>query len=57
MQLQMMKIGIRDLINNKACGDDMIANEYIESTCNIYMPIYLCQLLNILFDSGKVPDV
>ena len=47
---------IQSLQNNKACGDDCIANEYIKSTCQIFMPIYV-RLFNIIFDSGNVPDV
>jgi hypothetical protein len=30
-------------------------NEYIKSTCDIFMPVYV-KLFNIIFDSGNVPE-
>jgi hypothetical protein len=39
----------------KACGDDNIINEYIQSSAHLLIPIYV-KLLNSIFDSGKVPD-
>ena len=41
--------------NGKSCGDDLIMNEYIKSTCEIFMPVYV-KLFNIIFDSGNVPE-
>ena len=47
---------IQGLKNGKACGDDMIINEYIKSTCSVFMPIYV-KLFNIVFHSGIVPEL
>ena len=46
---------IRGLKNNKATGLDKIANEYIKSTCSIFMPIYH-KLFNIVLNTGILPD-
>ena len=47
---------IKELKNGKACGDDHIINEYIKSTSNLFMPIYV-KLFNIVLDSGNVPEL
>ena len=44
---------IKELKTEKACGDDNIINEYIESSAHLLMPIYV-KLFNCIFDSGKV---
>ena len=41
--------------NGKASGDDGVLNEYLKSTLNELMPIYI-KLFNIIFDSGKIPE-
>ena len=46
---------IKELKNGKACGDDLIINEYIKCTCNILMPLYV-KIFNIVFNSGNVPE-
>ena len=46
---------IKELKNGKACGDDLIINEYIKSTCNIFMPLYV-KIFNIIFNSANVPE-
>ena len=32
---------IKNLKNNKSCGDDNIKNEYIKSTANLLLPLYV----------------
>ena len=46
---------IQKLKNNKACGEDLVINEYIKSTTNTFIDIYE-QLFNIIFETGIVPD-
>jgi hypothetical protein len=46
---------IKKLENNKACGEDLVINEYIKSTTNTFIEIYE-QLFNIIFKTGIVPD-
>ena len=46
---------IKKLKNNKACGEDLVINEYIKSTTNTFIDIYE-QLFNIIFETGIVPD-
>ena len=48
--------GLRNLKNNKACGEDRVINEYIKSTSNILVHIYE-ELFNLIFDTGILPDV
>ncbi|MEW8546901.1 MAG: reverse transcriptase family protein, partial [Candidatus Thiodiazotropha sp.] len=50
-----INIAIKALKLNKACGTDGIVNEYIISTKNIMMPIYI-KLFNIIIESGIVPS-
>ena len=47
---------VKILKNNKACGNDRILNEYIKSTLDQMMPIYV-QLFNLILDSGEYPSV
>ena len=42
------------LKNNKACGDDRIFNEYIKSTHDCMLNLYVV-LFNKIFDSGVIP--
>ena len=46
---------IKILKNNKACGEDLVINEYIKSTTNTFIEIYE-QLFNIIFETDIVPD-
>jgi hypothetical protein len=41
--------------NNKACGDDLVINEYIKSTTEKFIELYE-KLLNLIFQSGVIPD-
>jgi hypothetical protein len=41
--------------NNKACGDDLVNNEYIKSTTEKFIELYE-KLLNLIFQSGVIPD-
>jgi hypothetical protein len=43
-------ISIKKLKNKKACGEDLVINEYIKSTTNTFIDIYE-QLFNIIFIS------
>ena len=47
---------IKNLKNNKSFGNDTILNEYIKSTTNQMLPIYI-NLFNIIFDTGIIPDI
>ena len=47
---------ITDLKNGKASGDDNVINEYIKTTAELFMPIYV-KLFNIVFESGIVPEL
>ena len=46
---------IHQLRNNKACGEDLILNEFLKSTCHIFVDIYV-KLFNIILDTGIVPQ-
>ena len=46
---------IKNLKNNKVCGDDLIINEYIKSTSDQFVDIYV-KLFNIIFQTGIVPE-
>jgi hypothetical protein len=46
---------IKKLKNNKACGEDLVINEYIKSTTNTFIDIYE-QLFNIIFETGNFTD-
>ena len=46
---------IKNLKNNKTCGEDEIINEYIKSTSNRFIHIYE-KLFKIIFDTGILPQ-
>jgi hypothetical protein len=46
---------VKNLKNDKASGDDFIINEYIKSSIDIILPVYL-KMFNCIFSSGIVPD-
>ena len=46
---------ILKLKNNKASGDNKIANEYIMATADLLLPVYV-KLCNLFFDTGIIPD-
>lgn len=48
-------IAIKKISNNKSCGFDNIINEYIKSSVDIMLPIYV-DLFNIVLDSGIIPE-
>ena len=41
--------------NDKAPGDDMLRNEFIKSTSDMFLVLYV-DLFNLIFNSGKIPD-
>ena len=43
------------LKNNKACGDDQILNEFLKSTSQILIDVYV-KLFNLILDKGIVPQ-
>ena len=45
----------KKLKNNKASGIDGISNEYIKSSNNILLPVYV-KLFNIIYDQGVIPS-
>ena len=45
---------ITQLKNNKACGEDMIKNEFLKSTFHIFSKLYV-RFFNIILDTGIVP--
>ena len=47
---------IKNLKNNKACGDDCIINEYIKSTSNQFIELYE-KLFNLILKSGVIPEM
>ena len=46
---------INSLKNNKAVANDNIINEYIKSSKNIMIPIYI-SFFNLVLDTGHIPD-
>ena len=46
---------IRNLKNGKAYGGDEILNEYIKSTAQLFMPLYV-SLFNKVFSGGVLPE-
>ena len=42
--------------NNKSPGNECIINQYITSTCDILLPIYVT-LFNIIFHTGIIPTI
>ena len=47
---------IQNVKNNKAAGDDQVINEYICSSADIMIDVYV-NLFNLIFDTGLVPEV
>jgi hypothetical protein len=45
---------VKNLKNEKACGDDIIKNEYIKSSIDVFLTVYL-KLFNCIFDSRYYP--
>jgi hypothetical protein len=43
------------LKNDKASGDDMIRKEFIKSTPDMFLALYV-DLFNPIFNSGKIPN-
>jgi hypothetical protein len=50
-----MLLAVTNLNNGKAPGEDDIINEYIKSTVNQFLPIYI-NLFNLIFSSEIIPD-
>ena len=46
---------IKSLKNNKACGGDMILNEFLKYSSVKLMPVFV-KIFNIVFESGIIPD-
>ena len=46
---------VKNLNNGKAPAEGDIINEYIKSTVNQFLPIYV-NLFNLIFSSGVIPD-
>jgi hypothetical protein len=46
---------IKRLKYNKAHGDDHVINEYIQSTSDKMIDVYI-ELFNIIFETGIIPD-
>ncbi len=46
---------ISNLKNNKACGNDLILNEYIKASKDVLLPLWM-KLFNNVLDSGKIPE-
>ena len=51
-----IEYAVKNLKCNKAAGCDLIVNEYISSTLNIFLPIYE-KLFNLVLDTGVIPEV
>ena len=50
-----IKKAIANLKNGKSAGDDRILNEYLKTSIDKLMPIYL-KLFNIILDTGIIPE-
>jgi hypothetical protein len=48
-------LAVKNLNNGKAPGEGDIINEYIKSTVNQFLPIYV-NLFNLIVSSGILPD-
>ena len=46
---------INSLKNNKSSANDRIINEYLKTTANLMLPIYV-SYFNLIFDTGIIPD-
>ena len=51
-----IKLNIKKLKNNKACGEDLILNEMIKSGSNILLPS-IAKLFNMVLSNGKFPEL
>ena len=47
---------IQSLKNNKACGNDLIINEFLKISCEKMLNIY-SKIFNIVFTTGIIPNV
>jgi hypothetical protein len=47
---------MKNLKNNKASGEDLIANEYLKHSFEIMSDIYV-KLFNLIFDKGLIPEL
>ena len=47
---------VNEMKNGKAPGYDQIVNEYIKTTIDIFLPLYL-KLFNKILDTGIIPEV
>jgi hypothetical protein len=54
-QIEIFK-SIKNLKNNKTCGDNCIINEYIKSTSNQFIEVYE-KLFNLIFKSGVIQEI
>jgi hypothetical protein len=50
-----IKSAIKNLKNNKASGEDLIANEYLKHSFEVMSDIYV-KLFNLIFDKGLIPE-
>ena len=50
-----IKSAMKNLKNNKALGEDLIANEYLKHSFEIMSYIYV-KLFNLIFDQGLIPE-
>jgi hypothetical protein len=46
---------MKNLKNNKASGEDLIANEFLKHSFEIMSDIYV-KLFNLIFDKGLIPE-
>ena len=46
---------MKNLKNNKASGEDLIANEYLKHSFEVMSDIYV-KLFNLIFDKGLIPE-
>lgn len=52
---QEIRSNVKKLRNNKSPSDDNITNEFLKSTINIMVPLYV-EYFNIILDTGILPD-
>jgi hypothetical protein len=53
--MDILKSAMKNLKNNKASGEDLIANEYLKYSFEIMSDIYV-KLFNLIFDTGGSPS-
>jgi hypothetical protein len=46
---------LKKLKNNKACGNDLVKNEFIKASSDVLLTT-ITMLFNLVLDSGKIPD-